>query len=168
MAPILDANSVRLLFNPRYMDFATCSSLRPVSSEFKFYASKYFLSLKEFDLSVLIKRFRDDSDKLNDLYPCLFETLAKCCPNLEKVVGVRIRPEKFHLVSQRCLQELPNLASISVEDEFVDSSALFNLLKLLPRLRSVDVAHLMCDDGPELGEAIENAEQMGRNCPCGN
>jgi len=157
MAPILDANSMRLLFNPKYMDFKTCSSLRPVSSQFKFYASKYFLSIKEFDLSVMSKSFSGDSDNiLYDLYSCLLGTLTKIyCPNLEKIVGIRIHPEKFDLVSRGYLQELPNLTSISVEDDCVSSSALFNFLKLLPRLRSVDVGHL-CNDWNEDGGEIEN------------
>jgi len=157
MAPILDSDCLRLLFNPRYMDFTTCTSLRSVCSQFNFCASKYLLSVKDFDLSVLTKNFHDDSEALFDLYSCLLGTLTECCPNLEKIAGVRIQPQKFHLVSQGYLKELPSLASISVEDRHVTTTVLFNFLKPLHRLRSVDFEYL-CINLNEEGEEIENAE----------
>jgi len=144
-------------FNPRYMDFATCTSLRSVFSQFDFCASKYLLSVKDFDLSVLTKNFQNDSQSLFDLYSCLLGTLTKYCPNLEKIAGVRIQPEKFHLVSQGYLKELPSLASISVEDRHVTTTVLFNYLKPLHRLRSVDFEY-MCINLNEEGEEIENVE----------
>jgi len=155
MAPILDANTLRMLFNSRYMDFKTCTSLLPVSSQFNFYASNYLLAVKDFDLSFLSKNIPDDSECLYDLYSCLIGALGKYCPNLEKIVGVRIWPEKFNLVSRGCLEQLPNLTSISVEDDYISMTVLFNFLKPLPRLRSVRVGNLYKDWNGE-GDEIEN------------
>jgi len=52
------------LFSKRYMDFKTCCGLRLVSGQFNYHATKYFSSLKEFDLSILEKNFDWRSNSL--------------------------------------------------------------------------------------------------------
>jgi len=134
-----DDDILRCLFNKRYMDFRTCSSLRSVSSRFSFFAAKYCRSLKELDLSDLTKAFNNHTNRLENLYPCLMETVAKYCPNLRKIVGVCIIPDSLNWASRKCLECLPKLTSVTFKEHFRDMSILLWFLKRLPRLQYVKV-----------------------------
>jgi len=134
-----DDNLLRFVFNPRYMDFKTCSSLRSVSSRFNFFAAEYCLSIKELDLSHLTKAFNKHSETVEKLYPCLMEAVAKYCPNLHKISGVRICPESVFLASQNCLECLAHLNHVAFDKYFIELSDLFSFLKQLFHLRSVKV-----------------------------
>jgi len=124
------------LFNKRYMDFKTCSGLRLVSGQFNCLATKYFRSLKEFNRPAL----EWGSKSVEIQYACYLETATEHCKNLEKITGIRIRLGKQNLASRMCLLKLPKLTSIDIFDGLLKTSVLFDFLKLLPHLRSVNVA----------------------------
>jgi len=128
---------LRCLFNKRYVDFKTCSSLRSVSFQFNVHAMKYFRSLKEFDLSVLKKNFDWLSESVETPYTCLIETVTNNCDNLEKVTGIKIKSDSLNSVSRMCLQKLSKLTSVVIGDYSLETTVLFNFLKQFPNLHSV-------------------------------
>jgi len=136
---LLTNDILAFLLSKRYMDFKTCSGLRLVSGQFNYHATKYFSSLKEFDLSILEKNFDWRSNSVEVPYACLLETVTEHCQNLEKVTGIRIRSDKQNSVSRICLQKLPKLTSIDIIDLALEPTVLFDFLKLLPHLRLVKV-----------------------------
>jgi len=148
------------LFNKRYMDFKTCSHLRPVSAQFNFHASKYFRSLTEFDLSVLWKNFNWDSAiDIETPYTCLIETVTKYCDSMEEMSGIRIRQEKLNFVSRMCLKRLPLLTSIVLSDCSLERLVIWDFLKHFPNLRSVIVGGL--ENAPaENGDLMPDEEKL--------
>jgi len=134
-----DDDILRCLFNKRYMDFRTCSNLRSVSTRFNFFAAKYCLSLKELDISDLSKAFNKHHESSEKFYPCLIETVAKYCPNLWKIAGVRVISRRLNFLSRNCLESVPHLTSVTFDHKYIDMSILYNFLKRLPRLQSVKV-----------------------------
>jgi len=142
----LDEKTLRCLFSKRYMDFRTCSSLRSVSVQFNCFAAKYCRSLKELDLSVLILRAIVADTRVEKLYTCLVDTVAKNCPNLRKLSGVRICPESLNLASRNCLEGLLYLTSVAFNDFCIEMSILYNFLKRLSHLRSVKVRAIFDED----------------------
>jgi len=149
----LDDKILRCLFSKRYMDFRTSSSLRYVSVRFDFFAAKCCLSLKELDLSDLAKCFIERHNSVNKLFPCLLEAVVKCCPNLQKLAGVRICPERLNLASRNCLEGLPYLTCVSLDGYSIEMSILFNFLKHLPHLRSVELQSIW--DNGKVGDLSE-------------
>jgi len=148
----LDGAILNFLFDKRYMDFETCSHLRLVSAQFNFHATRYFRSLREFDLEKFVS-------ERGEKYDCLLKTLTENCDNLEKISGIWVTLEE-KLVSQMSLQKLPKLTSIVATDCVLDPIVLFDLLKALPNLRSVKVYGFIYDEtssGEETG-----AENEGR------
>jgi len=121
--PEINDNILRCLFSKRYMDFKTCSALRPVSVQFHRFATEYCLSLREFDFSVMTKDFVefDFPGRVADVhYPCLAEAVAKYCPNLKRIRGVRAETEKLFRASRDCFNQLPHLNSVAFDDEQVE------------------------------------------------
>jgi len=137
-----DDDILRCLFNKRYMDFETCSSLRSVSARFNFFAAKYCHSIKELDLCHLTKPFNQNSESVGEFYPCLIEAMAKCYPNVQKVTGVRIIIENLNLASQKFLEGLPYLTSVALDGYSIEMAILFPFLKRLPHLRSVKLQRI--------------------------
>jgi len=148
------------LFSKRYMDFKTCSGLRLVSAQFNFHASKYFRSLREFDLSILEENFDCDSEIVETPYACLLETVTKYCDKLEKIGGIRVGSDTLVSVSRICLQKLPSLTNIGIMDDAVDASVHFNLLKLLPNLRSVTFLDVHNDWDEDNDDVPPEAEKL--------
>jgi len=148
----LDGTILSFLFDNRYMDFETCSHLRLVSAQFNFHATRYFRSLREFDLEKFVS-------ERGVKYDCLLETVTENCDNLEKISGIWVTL-KVKLVSKISLRKLPKLTSIVANDCGFDPIVLFDLLKALPNLRSVKVNGWVYD-GPSSGEEA-GAENEGR------
>jgi len=92
-----------------------------------FFADKYCLSLKELDLNDLIKAFNKHPDSLDNVYPCLTETVVKFCRNLQKNSEVCIISESLNLASQNCLEGLLYLTSVSF-DWFIEMPILYSLV----------------------------------------
>jgi len=154
----LTGDILRCLFDKRYMDFKTCSSLRPVSALFNVHATKYFRSIKEFDLLVLKKNFTWGSDIGTPSYTCLLETVTKHCVNLEKITGIMVDSDELNLVSQVCLQKLHKLTRIVISDETLKSAVLYNFLKQFSNLWSVKAVDVE-DDRDEDDVADENVPE---------
>jgi len=155
----LTGDILRCLFDKRYMDFKTCSSLRSVFALFNVHATKYFRSINKFDLLVLKKNFGWGSNSIGTTsYTCLLETVTKHCVNLEKITGIMVGSDKLNLVSQVCLQKLHKLTRIVISDETLKSAVLFNFLKQFPNLWSVK-AEDVDDDRDEDDVEDENVPE---------
>jgi len=95
-----------------------------------------------FALSDLAKCFIEHPKSVNKLYPCLLETIVRCCLNLQKLAGVRICPERLNLASRKFLEGLPYVTSVALDGYYIEMSILFNFLKHLPNLRSVELQNI--------------------------
>jgi len=144
------------------MDFKTCSSLRSVSAKFNLHATKYFRSLRQFDLSVVEKNFDGCSESMETQYTCLLETVTKRCDNLEQITGMQMY-SGMNLVSRNvCLQNLPKLTSIVITDGHLQRAELFGFLKQLPNVCSVKVGEFQNgQDVPEEEKLV--VSELGLN-----